>query len=53
MSFSDFCLRLSSRKPLGVLIALAAEVGHVLATEEGEAALHAAAHRPEGEVAPG
>lgn len=34
-------------------ISLTAEVGHALAAEEGEVALHAAAHRTEGEVAPG
>jgi hypothetical protein len=36
-----------------VLIALATEVGHALVAEEGEVALHAAAHRPQGEVALG
>ena len=36
-----------------MLIALAAEVGDPLAAEEGEVAMHTAAHRTVGEVPPG
>lgn len=44
--------RFRARKPLGVLVALAAEIGDALAAQKGEVALHASVHRAEGEVAP-